>query len=119
VLLSDLPRDAYTVAMSIDPIGFVPEWTFADRLRKVRRMMAPCSQAQFAEMIDVEAKAYSQWEAGNNGPRNLVDVVNRISAVTGVSPSWLLGLNTGEPPSDGFRTHNGSGRKPRHLSIAS
>lgn len=84
--------------MTVDPIGFVPEWTFADRLRKVRHMMAPCTQTQFAEMIGENPKAYSQWEAGNNGPRNLVAVVEKVSDVTGVSSSWLLGLSGGSGP---------------------
>ena len=111
VPLSELPSHAYTSGMSVDPIGFVPEWTFADRLRKIRHMMAPCTQVQFAEMIGENPKAYSQWESGNNGPRNLVAVAQKISDVTGVSPAWLLGLAATVPtPPDGLQTGYKSGR---------
>lgn len=87
--------------MSIDPIGYVPQWDFADRLRKVRRMQQPArTQAQFAELIGADPKAYSQWEAGNNMPRDLALVVSRIVDATGVSAVWLLTgqVSAGSPP---------------------
>ena len=40
----------------------IPEWTFADRLRKVRRDQG-MTQVQFAATIDVDPKRYAQWEA--------------------------------------------------------
>lgn len=82
--------------MTVQPIGTIPEWTFADRLRKARRM-TPMTQREFAEAIGADAKAYSQWEAGNNRPRDLVAVCQGVERVTGVSAGWLLGLVV--PPS--------------------
>ncbi len=42
----------------------VPDWTLADRLRKIRRHVG-MSQAQFAALLGVRAPTYSAWEAGS------------------------------------------------------
>lgn len=68
------------------------EWSFADRLRKVRRDVAKVGQAEFAQALDVKLKAYSAWESGKNTPRELVAIAKRIELVTGVSASWMLGV---------------------------
>lgn len=80
--------------MTVQPIGIVPEWTFADRLRKARRQTS-MTQKAFAAAIGADEKAYSQWEAGNNRPRELVDICQAVERVTGVSAGWLLGLVPG------------------------
>jgi transcriptional regulator with XRE-family HTH domain len=71
--------------------AFVPQWTFADKLRKAR-LTVDMPQARFAEEMGVSPAAYSQWESGRNGPRNVVHVARRVEAVTRVSAAWLLGL---------------------------
>ena len=94
--------------MTVQPIGTIPEWTFADRLRKARRM-TPMTQREFAEAIGADAKAYSQWEAGNNRPRELVTICQEVERVTGVSAGWLLGLvvpPSGDGISDSGRCNN-------------
>jgi DNA-binding XRE family transcriptional regulator len=69
------------------------EWSFADRLRKVRRDVAKVGQAEFAQALDVKLKAYSAWESGKNTPRELVAIAKRIELVTGVPASWMLGIS--------------------------
>jgi transcriptional regulator with XRE-family HTH domain len=88
----------------------VPEWTFADRLRKARSRTG-LSQKKFAAVLQVNDSAYSQWEADNNKPRDIVAVANRIAMLTGISSAWLLGAAespTGDP--DG---PNGGATLPR------
>jgi transcriptional regulator with XRE-family HTH domain len=72
-------------------IGYAPEWTLGDRLRKARKQTG-MTQKAFAELIGEEPSRYSQWEADNNRPRHLVDVAQNIEDRTGVSAAWLLGL---------------------------
>ena len=74
-------------------IGYAPEWTLGDRLRKARKQTG-MTQRAFAELIGEEPSRYAQWEADNNRPRHLVDVAQNIEGHTGVSAAWLLGLVT-------------------------
>lgn len=69
------------------------EWSFADRLRKVRRDVAQTGQAEFAQALNVNLKAYSAWESGKNTPRELVAIAKRIELVTGVPATWMLGIS--------------------------
>ncbi|MCK6210571.1 helix-turn-helix domain-containing protein [Georgenia sp. EYE_87] len=71
--------------------AYVPQWTFADKLRKAR-LSVGLAQIAFAEKLGVSAPAYAQWEAGRSNPRNVVQVARRVEAVTRVSAAWLLGL---------------------------
>jgi DNA-binding XRE family transcriptional regulator len=70
------------------------DWSFADRLRKVRRDVADATQEEFAAALDVPLKAYGAWEAGRNTPREVVAIAKRIELVTGVPAAWMLGLDT-------------------------
>ncbi|WP_370246340.1 helix-turn-helix domain-containing protein [Jiangella sp. DSM 45060] len=78
----------------------IPEWTLADRLRKVR-LTTGLQQRDFAERLQVTASAYAQWEAGNTKPRDIVTVARRIEMLTGVPATWILGLYTETPRPDG------------------
>lgn len=67
-------------------------WTFGDRLRKARRA-AGLSQQQLADAIGVKVQRLSNWEAGINEPRGLVDTAQAIEDATTVPASWLLGVS--------------------------
>jgi len=78
----------------------VPEWTLADRFRKVRSV-ADLDQRRFAERLGVKSSAYAQWEAGRARPRDLVAIARRVELITRVPAAWLLGLETANPRPDG------------------
>lgn len=70
-----------------------PAVRLGDRARIARREMK-LNQAQFVEALreylpDVEAKAYSSWEAGTT-PSNADDVAVALEALTGYSWTWFL-----------------------------
>jgi DNA-binding XRE family transcriptional regulator len=76
----------------------VPQWTFADKIRKVRRDVLGIEQDEFARRLDVTRQAYAAWESGRNEPRNILAVAKRVEAMSGVPAAWLLGID------DPFRT---------------
>lgn len=73
------------------PEWHVPEWTFADRVRKIRRETG-LTQAEFAQAIEAKDKAYGAWESGTNQPTDIVAVAKRIELAFRVPASWVLGL---------------------------
>jgi transcriptional regulator with XRE-family HTH domain len=91
-----------------------PRWTFADRLRKVRRE-AGLSQAEFAAQIGVKDKAYGAWEIGANNPSDIVAVAQRIELAFGVPAAWMLGLvaDEGAPPPPPERPRGSGNAAPR------
>jgi len=68
----------------------IPQWTFADRLRKVRRDRK-LTIDQMAETLKVGVKAYGAWEAGRNTPSDIANLAVRLERVTGVPRAWFLG----------------------------
>ena len=101
--------------MTVQPIGFTPEWTLGDRLRKARKQTG-MTQRAFADAIGEEHSRYSQWEADNNRPRHLVEVCQSIESISGVSAAWILGLVTdprGNPQGlqRGYALDDGGGPK--------
>lgn len=85
---------ATIVGMTTQPTNpgwHVPSWTFADRLRKIRRETG-LTQADFAGRIGVGDKAYGAWESGANQPGDIVAVAKRIELAFRVPASWVLGL---------------------------
>jgi transcriptional regulator with XRE-family HTH domain len=105
---------------SLSPAGGpIPEWTLADRFRKAR-LTSHLSQKAFAAQLDINASAYSQWEAGNSKPRDVVAVARRIELLTGIPASWTLGLDDAKSPhpdgpgrgSEGLLPHLDSNQKP-------
>ena len=93
-----------TMTMSTQPAHNVwtPEWSTADRLRKIRRDTG-YSQDEFAEMLGANPNAYRAWESGRNHPRDIVALAKRIEILTGVPAQWTLGL------ADGTSTPGGPG----------
>ncbi|MHA7270426.1 helix-turn-helix domain-containing protein [Arthrobacter sp. HLT1-20] len=76
--------------------GLVPEWTFADRLRKAR-LTSHLTQEEFADRLGAKPGAYSHWEAGRNTPRQVVSIAQRIEMLTGIPAAWMLGLADPSP----------------------
>lgn len=75
---------------------WTPEWSFADRLRKIRRE-AGFQQDSFATHLDVNENQYKAWESGRNHPRDIVTIAKRIELLTGVPAQWTLGLSESAP----------------------
>lgn len=79
--------------------GYKPEFTFADRLRRIRRDQ-DLTQEEFAAVLDVGNKRYAAWESEANTPRFdvVVPLANRIGELYGMEVrDWLLGLSAPEP----------------------
>lgn len=75
----------------------VPQWTFAERLRKVRRDTG-LTQPEFAAQLDgVKPSTLEAWETGRNRPRDLPKVAADLERVTGVPRAWFLGWLDGSP----------------------
>jgi len=79
---------------SVVPFRFVPEWTFGERVRKIRRE-AGLSQVEFAARLGVGDRAVASWESGRSKPGDIVEVAKVIRREFGVPTSWTLG--TDEP----------------------
>jgi len=79
---------------------WVPEWSIADRLRKIRRDQR-LSQDAFAALLDVKSTTYGAWETGRNSPDHLVALARRVELVTGVPAAWTLGVHVESPRPDG------------------
>lgn len=83
-----------TQAVSSEPHGLAAlDWTFADRIRKVRRDVLAIDQGEFATRLGVTRQAYAAWESGRNEPRSILAVAKRIEAMSGVPAAWVLGLD--------------------------
>lgn len=85
--------------------AWIPEWTFGDRLRKVRRERK-LSQATTAQMLGVAETQIASWETAGNNPRDLVTVAKKCQMAFGVPVEWMLGLDaptlpTPTPPDGG------------------
>lgn len=78
--------------------NWTPEWSFADRLRKIRRE-AHFQQDDFAARLGVNENQYKAWESGRNNPRDIVSIAKRIELLTGVPAQWTLGLADAPAPS--------------------
>lgn len=93
---------------------FVPAWTLGDRFRKARQI-AGMDQRAFAQQLGCSPGAIAQWETGVSKPRELVVVANQVQSITGVSASWLLGI---EPQSaEKAPTPKGGGQSGRNLKF--
>lgn len=79
----------------------IPRWTFADRVRKIRRDTG-LNQSDFAERLGVGDRALAAWESGRTMPRDVVAIANDIWKQFRVPPTWTLGLEDsyGGPPDD-------------------
>jgi transcriptional regulator with XRE-family HTH domain len=78
----------------------IPQWTFADRLRKARQELR-WEQEQMAEALGVKRVTYAAWETGRNKP-DLAELVPTLEAITGITRIWFLGWeDTNGPHPDG------------------
>lgn len=73
------------------------EWTFGDRIRKIRRAVG-ADQGQFANTLGETRESLSAWESGRVAqPRNVVTIAKRIELAYGVPAGWVLGLENPHP----------------------
>jgi transcriptional regulator with XRE-family HTH domain len=70
----------------------IPQWTFADRIRKIRDTTG-MTQKEFAVKIGVKASTYATYETGRNQPRfkDVFALAARVEEVSGVPANWLVG----------------------------
>lgn len=76
----------------------IPQWTFGDRVRKVRRELRWSQRDLAAKLTDalgrpVSTKSVGAWEADLNLPQHLVDIAQALQDITGIPASWILGLD--------------------------
>ena len=71
----------------------LPQWTLADRLRKIRRDRH-MTQDEFADVLGVKAVTLSAWEAGRTRPHDVVELAGEIERRFGVPAAWTLGVLT-------------------------
>ena len=78
---------------------YFPEWTVADRLRRIRRD-AGLTQESFAERLELGHQRYAAWETGRNQPpvNDFVALAKRIELAFGVAAEWTLGLEMRSTP---------------------
>lgn len=69
----------------------IPEWTLADRLRKIRRDRR-MTQDAMAAALGVKPVTWSAWESGRTRPHDVVELAARIEIVFRVSAAWTLGV---------------------------
>lgn len=68
-----------------------PAWTFAERIRKIRRD-AGMTQAAFGEALGVKDRSIAAYETGQNKPGDMVAFARKVEDAFGVDPAWTLGL---------------------------
>jgi transcriptional regulator with XRE-family HTH domain len=108
--------------MSVNVTRFprgVPQWSFADRARRVRRDLG-ITQEAMADRLGVGLKAYSAWESGKNTPEDLPQIAVTLEKITGVERGWFLGWldDDAPPPSTGGADEPGSPTKITNRLLA-
>lgn len=79
-----------------------PEFTFGDRVRKIRREVAHMTQSEMARELGVGTQAYSAWETGRTKPDDVVAIAKRIALRwRGVTAAWVLGVDDDGPTPPG------------------
>lgn len=74
----------------------VPEWTFAERLRKVRRETLRINQEEMAERLNVKRSTYEAWETGRNRP-DVALLSEQLEQITGITRLWFIGWADNAP----------------------
>lgn len=108
-----------TTAMTATSPVELPQWTFADRMRKIRRDVLGVEQAELAEKLGVTRQAYAAWEAGRNEPRSILAIAKKVELMSGVPAAWVLGIDSLSVDT-GARIRRyvpGNGSSPRHLAL--
>lgn len=88
-------------ALSAAGVTSPPAWTFADRIRKVRRDVLGLDQGAFADRLEVSRKAYASWEMNRTTPRDILAVARRVELISRIPAAWLLGVDGQMPPNNG------------------
>lgn len=95
------------------------DWTFGDRIRKIRRAVN-ASQGDFAATLGETRESLSTWESGRvSHPRNVVAIAKRIELAYGVPATWTLGLETKKPGPDGPGSYTTRDSNPEPADLAS
>ena len=96
--------DTYATVDHMAHNASVPEWTLADRLRKIRRERNMTQEA-FASELGIKPVTYSSWEAGRTHPTDVIGLAVAIERRFDVPAAWTLGVlntnfdrRTGMPP---------------------
>lgn len=78
--------------------NWVPEWTFGDRIRKVRTELG-LDQRELAEKLELKHSTLSSYESGRANPRatKLPAMAARLELISGVPRAWFLGWETENP----------------------
>ena len=104
---------------TISPMSDVPQWTLADRLRKIRRDRH-LTQEQIAREIGVKGVTWSAWEAGRTRPHDVVELAGLIERRFGVPAAWTLGVLSQSAPEPRKAVDNGTigwgRRRTDHMS---
>lgn len=72
----------------------LPEWSLADRLRKIRRDRH-LTQDEIAHQLGIKPTVWSAWEAGRNRPGDVIGLATIIETRYGVPAAWTLGVLPG------------------------
>lgn len=78
--------------------NWVPQWSLADRLRKIRRD-SHLSQEDFAHALGIKPTTYAAWEIGRNQPERPVELAMAIQDAFDVPAAWTLGVMSDGRPS--------------------
>lgn len=70
---------------------FIPTWSLADRLRKIRRE-SHMSQEDFSAVLGVKTTTWAAWESGRNSPERVLELADAIEREFDVPAAWTLGL---------------------------
>lgn len=76
-----------------------PVWTWADRVRKVRRELG-LTQAEFAELTGIHEKTIGAWESGKNVPKHTDETAELLERTTGFDRLWWIGWADAPFPDD-------------------
>lgn len=77
--------------MTHNSSGSLPEWTLADRLRKIRRDRH-MTQEQIATELGIKAVTWSSWESDRTHPADVLGLAVNIERRFGVPAAWTLGI---------------------------
>lgn len=75
------------------PATVLPQWTFANRLRKVRTEFTDYTMVGMSQALGVGESRYTAWETGRNVPRPalMLELAAKIESLTGIPAVWTLG----------------------------
>lgn len=77
----------------------LPQWSLADRLRKIRRDRH-LTQEEIAHSLGIKSVTWSSWEAGRNRPEDVLQLAQAIEEVYDVPAAWTLGVLYGRRSGD-------------------